>query len=234
MARVTMKPQARRAALLDAAGAVCREVGWGQVSVEAVTERAGVSKGLFYNYFDSKDDLRLAMAERFSDALFTYLEQAAGQTSGTALERLKAILDASMDYKTAHLQSGVDLVALLYEPGNEPLRHQFFHSWEQTTRRFLRPVVELALSDRTFLVDDVECTCDFILGLWFDYADRLWRRARLAPPEELADVMLTGSKAMMKAQARLLGLPEDTFPIAIEPPVAEAIESLNESLQGEK
>jgi AcrR family transcriptional regulator len=53
-------PPARRAAILDAAGSELAAHGFEKASINRVIERAGISKGAFYYYFDDKRDLFLA------------------------------------------------------------------------------------------------------------------------------------------------------------------------------
>lgn len=56
--------QRTRARLLDAALEVFAEHGMHAASVEAITERAGFTRGAFYSNFDSKESLMFALAER--------------------------------------------------------------------------------------------------------------------------------------------------------------------------
>jgi AcrR family transcriptional regulator len=54
---------ANRRVLLDAAGLVFRELGYGGASIDAIAERAGFTKGAVYSHFDSKADLFLSLLE---------------------------------------------------------------------------------------------------------------------------------------------------------------------------
>src|SRR5450755_2481076 len=59
--------------LLDAALRTIRTKGYGASTVDDICHAAGVSKGSFFHYFTSKEDLALAAAAHFSagaDALF--------------------------------------------------------------------------------------------------------------------------------------------------------------------
>jgi AcrR family transcriptional regulator len=56
-----------RAALLDAAEAVFAEHGFGRTSLEQIAERAGYTRGAVYANFASKDDLFLAVLDRWLD-----------------------------------------------------------------------------------------------------------------------------------------------------------------------
>jgi AcrR family transcriptional regulator len=55
-----VKTNVKRQAILNAAGEVFREQGFGGASMTAVAERIGGSKATLYRYFSSKEDLFLA------------------------------------------------------------------------------------------------------------------------------------------------------------------------------
>src|SRR5947207_11503993 len=68
--RTTKRPEDRRRELMDAALRVLHEKGANVATVSDITEEAGVAKGTFYLYFDSKEHLLAALRERFvEDAL---------------------------------------------------------------------------------------------------------------------------------------------------------------------
>ena len=68
MAR-TKPAEERRADLLQAGRELFLAKGVAATSLDEITSRAGVSKGLFYLYFRSKDDLLNALHEQFSTEL---------------------------------------------------------------------------------------------------------------------------------------------------------------------
>ena len=57
------KRQVTRQALLDAAVALVSEKGHDRISVQELTERARVATGTYYNYFNSKQEVYVAVAE---------------------------------------------------------------------------------------------------------------------------------------------------------------------------
>jgi TetR/AcrR family transcriptional regulator, transcriptional repressor for nem operon len=87
----TKPAEQRRAELLAAGRALFGAKGVAATSLDDITQRAGVSKGLFYLYFSSKEDLVLALQEQFSH------EFAA---------RMRAAADSRPDW-TARLDAGV-------------------------------------------------------------------------------------------------------------------------------
>lgn len=86
---------AQRAALVRAGEELLLESGLASVTPRSVTERAGLSRSSFYDYFPSKDDLLAAIAidafERWDDDLERALE---GVEPG--LPELRAFVDATM------------------------------------------------------------------------------------------------------------------------------------------
>ena len=83
----------RRALILEAAREAFAEGGYHRTSLEDVAERAGVSKALLYEHFDSKRELHRAMLETHVRELIERLNTAlAGAEPGE--QRLRAGLDA--------------------------------------------------------------------------------------------------------------------------------------------
>ncbi len=212
--RVTKDPGVRREELLDIALELCRTDGFESMNVEQVTRAAGVAKGTFYHYFASKDVMLEQLVERFGDAMFDNLS-AAGKV-GTGAERLKSIMDAAAAYKLAH--ADITYASFLYREGNLALRHRLFGSWREHARRVLLPVIRDGNADGSFSVTDVDGTTDLVLLLWFDAGDRLWERALQAPDADtFVRVVLGGAASIYQAQERILGLPEGTFNIPLDP-----------------
>lgn len=89
------KPAAdRRADLLDAATAVFAEKGVGATTVSDVTTAAGVAKGTFYLYFESKEQLVVALRDRFFDGLLDEVEGALARLpAGDWWGRVDALVD---------------------------------------------------------------------------------------------------------------------------------------------
>ncbi|MGH2923206.1 MAG: TetR/AcrR family transcriptional regulator [Solirubrobacterales bacterium] len=83
----------RRALILEAAREAFAEGGYHRTSLEDVAERAGVSKSLLYEHFDSKRELHRAMLEAHVDELIERLNAALADAE-PGEDRLRAGLDA--------------------------------------------------------------------------------------------------------------------------------------------
>jgi AcrR family transcriptional regulator len=61
-----LEPHMRREQLLDTGAAMFAEMHYDDVQVEDIAARAGVSRALFYHYYESKRDIYVAMFQRAS------------------------------------------------------------------------------------------------------------------------------------------------------------------------
>ena len=95
--RRRMPAEDRRALLIEAARESFAEGGYHQTSLEAVAERAGVSKALLYEHFGSKRELHAAMLEAHVKELILRLNAALAYAEpGEA--RLRAGLEAFFSF----------------------------------------------------------------------------------------------------------------------------------------
>lgn len=82
---------------ISAAAKLIHDEGFQALRVEEIVERAGLSTGTFYLYFDSKDDLFVSLVIDYTERLKQQLEEAA-RSDGTVMDRLALALDAYLDF----------------------------------------------------------------------------------------------------------------------------------------
>jgi AcrR family transcriptional regulator len=90
-----LQSSARRDALLDAAVALIRTKGVQDVSMDAVAERAEVSRPLVYKHFANRDELLAAVYRREASKLHTELESEVA-AAGTVEAMYQALLRGSI------------------------------------------------------------------------------------------------------------------------------------------
>src|ERR1700735_1580258 len=108
----TKPAEQRRADLLDAGRELFLAKGVAATSLDDITGRAGVSKGLFYLYFRSKDDLLAALHDQFSAELADRIRSATDPVADWP-----AKLDACVNAIFGTYQERDDLHEVLFRPG---------------------------------------------------------------------------------------------------------------------
>ena len=123
MAR-TKPAEQRRADLLQAGRELFLANGVAATSLDDITSRAGVSKGLFYLYFRSKDDLLTALHVQFSGELADRI-----RTATDTVADWPAKLDACVKVIFDRYHERDDLREVLFRPGGHvSASHQGTHA----------------------------------------------------------------------------------------------------------
>jgi TetR/AcrR family transcriptional regulator, cholesterol catabolism regulator len=166
MPRVIKHPDIRRAELLDRASALFVQHGYDNVSLNDLIADAGVSKGAFYHWFPSKDELITALAERSARDQFSAVEEAISRCGGDALDRLNALLRAGFDVKM-RMGAPEQLAAMvsLLRPENAHLYGRIIVVSEDLVRPLLARVISDGVREGVFHTFDADGVADMVLGL---------------------------------------------------------------------
>ncbi|MEO7998290.1 MAG: helix-turn-helix domain-containing protein [Gemmatimonadaceae bacterium] len=137
--RKRMRPEDRRNAVLDAALRVFADAGFRRASLTEVGVEAGVTKGCVYHYFDSKEELLLAlMRERSSSAAKACLAESESSTRDEALAMMVKSLWRKYE-RDGQLE--LSTVALTELPHAPAVARVLFDEVATPNRAYLRDVL---------------------------------------------------------------------------------------------
>jgi AcrR family transcriptional regulator len=141
MARADVSVE-RKTQILDAAAAVFASKGFHQARMDDIVSESGLSKGAIYWYFKSKNDLVMAIAERFFDQEMGYLADLLSDKSQSVAQRLQRANHHFVE-STLHAR---DLLPLFYEfyalGAREETVRPFFRKYIQGFRAVLVPLFQ--------------------------------------------------------------------------------------------
>lgn len=105
--RSRLAPGERRDQLLELGVALLADRSLDALTIDLLAEQAGISRGLLYHYFGSKQAFHVAVVRRAADDL---IARTAPPPHGDPLERLHAATTAYVDYVLATYDGYVSLV----------------------------------------------------------------------------------------------------------------------------
>ena len=117
-ARTRLSPEQRREQLLDLGVRLLAHRSLDELSIDLLAEEAGISRGLLYHYFGSKQAFHEAVVRHAADDL---IAQTSPPSDGEPMERLHTSLTAYVDYVLANHEGYVSLVRAA-AGGHESLR----------------------------------------------------------------------------------------------------------------
>src|SRR3954454_10887900 len=131
--RVRMSPESRREQLLELGTRLLATRTLDEISIELLSDEAGISRGLLYHYFGSLQEFHVAVVRRAVEDIYAIT---APRDIADPLEQLSVSLGAYVDYVSENYTGYVSLIRAA-AGGNEELRAIY-----QEARR--------ALTDRIF------------------------------------------------------------------------------------
>ena len=144
------RPEARAEEILEAAVAVFGEMGFARANLCDVAQRAGVSKGTVYLYFENKEALFREMVRSRMASSFPCAESEAAERDSSARVALARVI-AGM-WNTVRAPAMAQIVHLVHsEIGNFPdLARFYFDEVIAPVRRMLRGLLERGIAQDEF------------------------------------------------------------------------------------
>ena len=185
----------RRNQIIESAIKVFAREGFANTRMEDVAAESGLSKGLLYWYFKSKEDIIIAIADLLFSAEFRKIENLSieGQTSRDCLENF-------FDIFIKDLRNILKLTPVIYEFyalafRNSTVRH-VMHEYYQRFIMIMEPIIQQGMESGEFRAGDAR-QVTITIGAAFEGTLLLWSYApdMIQPEQQLRaglDILLRG------------------------------------------
>ena len=154
MPRTPQNPERRRDQLLDCAQALFFEQGYEATTVNHILQRSGLSKGGFYHYFASKEDVLEAIVARVAEHSVAQVNDLVEQDNGDALIRLNAFLRRSRQLKLETAPQLRPLFSVIFSPGHQSLFHRINQANMTLVGPLLARLIQQGIEEGRFQVPD--------------------------------------------------------------------------------
>ncbi len=134
-----MSRESTKQILLDAGRKVFSEKGYNNSGIEAILQAAGVPKGSFYYYFDSKEDFGLQVINSFAECYAAEINEYLGDENYSPLDRLKRYFESRIErVESKHCRNGCLVGTLSQEMADqsEVLRARLVEVFEERVDRY--------------------------------------------------------------------------------------------------
>ena len=185
----------RRNQIIESAIKVFAREGFANTRMEDVAAESGLSKGLLYWYFKSKEDIIIAIADLLFSAEFRKMQNLSieGQTSRDCLENF-------LDIFIEDLRNILKLTPVIYEFyalafRNSTVRH-VMHEYYQRFIMIMEPIIQQGMESGEFRSGDAR-QVTITIGAAFEGTLLLWSYApdMIQPEEQLRsglDILIRG------------------------------------------
>lgn len=230
MVRIVKEYAERKKEIMDTAQTLFYQKGYDNTSVNFIIETIGISKGTFYYYFKSKEDLLDNIVEAFTNEIIGKLEPIVNDTSMDAISKLNEFyLQAGM-YKVENIDIIKTIVNALYNDKNLLLRYKMSNRSTELTVPLMAKVFEQGKNEGSFNIEHSEATARIILFLGTsigEYNAKLMMDLDENP--ENIEEMKKHFNIYQTSVQKILGAPEGSIEIFDEQIVDAIMEKYNES-----
>ncbi len=153
----------RRQKIIEASRRLFARYGYSGASISMIAAETGLTKAALYHHFPSKEAIYRASSTTGMDELLFAVTQAISVVSGTAEDRLRAYMHASVDRYEKHQDSWMSGSALFWSAASEEARAQILQvrdAYEDMLKQIIqdgideglfRPDIEVRLSSKFLL-----------------------------------------------------------------------------------
>jgi AcrR family transcriptional regulator len=155
-------PEARPGELVAAARDLFTRGGFAATTVSDIARAAGVAKGTFYLYFESKEDIIDAVAEEIAGEMVSALEVAVGAVETGAVDKLLALGSTMVAF--AGDETAWDLAEAYHRPENRVVHDRMAVQMMDRLVPLVESVVKDGVEEGQFAVENPRRAAFFILG----------------------------------------------------------------------
>lgn len=217
MPRVIKHPEVRRSEILDWAQRVFLSRGYENASLNEVIAEAGLSKGAFYHYYSSKEQLLEALSGRFAHGAYEAVRGVLQDASLDPLTRLTAFVGRSWNHKIEAAPVHWRLFEAFYRPENLVLYQRVTLASAALFRPALTQLISDGVTRGVFDTFDAESVADLLLNLpgnTYPILAEIIASPGKGRTEELIDMLDRRLRLYGIAIDRVLGLPDGSVPLA--------------------
>lgn len=136
--------------ILKTAHGLFSSIGYDKVSVNAIIEKAGISKGGFYHHFKSKEEVVDVIAQQQVDAVFSIIEELASDATLSAIQKFNQLIDRVQTFRSMNKDELYRLYEGYLSSSNQLLRNKLeAYTLEKALPPYVR-IVKQGISEGVF------------------------------------------------------------------------------------
>jgi AcrR family transcriptional regulator len=197
----------RKTEFLDTAMRLFMEHGYEETTVNAIIDAVGVSKGAFYHYFRTKEDLLDELAKRTGDQALELVTPLVDDVTLDATEKLNEMFHRTNALKAANRDLMMTLAEVFYGDANILLRNRLAGRTIETVAPVFASIIEQGNREGTMSVRYPEETARFTLRIGGELvADFARAFPRIAHDPEAAEGLVRLMEVYTESVERILGI----------------------------
>ena len=150
MARILKNYHERKDEFLDTAQQLFFTQGYDQTSVDAIIRKIGLSKGTFYYYFKSKEDLLDQLTCKMGEKILEEVKKIADRKDLDAIDKLNEAYAVTRSVKLENIELLKVLIKVLYNDRNLFFRYKIFLKFTELITPEFTKIIRQGVNEKLF------------------------------------------------------------------------------------
>ncbi|HSB67624.1 MAG TPA: TetR/AcrR family transcriptional regulator, partial [Anaerolineales bacterium] len=204
----------RRNNILDVTQHLVYTKGYELMSIQDILTELNISKGAFYHYFTSKQDLMEGLIERMATQAIDLMTPIVEDQHLDAAQKMLRIFDFAARWKTARMEVMMTLVKVWYADENALLRQKTQDTLLPRIAPLITRIIRQGNDEGVFHTAFPEQTCEIVFSMMMGIGDSMIKH--LIQKDPTLDVLkyLEGlTTSYQEAMERVLGATPGSLPL---------------------
>jgi AcrR family transcriptional regulator len=171
MGRNVKEYDSRKTELIEAASQLIYSIGYQETTVEKIHQQVGVSKGAFYHYFKTKEEIIDAVIEREIIDSLSELDQVLNDPKANTPARLSMFFRFMRNWKVTDMEKIREYLSNLYADSNVYIRHRNRVLTSKLASEILGGIISAGTKNGFFRAVPSNQLTDFVMRLGFELND---------------------------------------------------------------
>jgi len=170
----TLRKDNRKHEFMSAALELFYQKGYENTTIKDIIDALGVSKGAFYHYFESKEDIIIAIASEFTSRAARIIEEIFERPDLSAVEKMNLAFASLNEYKIRESEWRTKFKGAILNDENLKLQNMIISSMKNEIRGLYAGLIETGVKEGVFgdPVDSVDMA-EFLLDTGFNLTGAL-------------------------------------------------------------
>ncbi len=205
----------RRNEILDVTTRLIYTKGYEQMTVQDVLDVLNISKGAFYHYFASKQELMESVIERMMDEGLRFLNPIVEDETLPALEKLQRYFNGAVQWKAARRPELLAILRVWYADENALVRQKMFSATSTAFVPAITKIIHQGIRESMFHPAYPNQAAALMLALMQGFGENFARPFLDPDPGSLSFLMETIA-AYTDAMEHLIGVPPGSLTLINE------------------
>jgi len=139
------------------------ENGYDKTTIQDIIDQMGVSRGTFYHYFSSKEDIIITIAREYVNGAIYLIKRIAEKRDLNAVEKINNLMESVNQYKAQQEEHRLTVKGIFSKEKNIKLERKIESAFKGDALKYLKEIIDQGIEEGSFDTINSRELTEFIL-----------------------------------------------------------------------